>query len=581
MQRLDALSDARPLAEQDAQDSDALRVLVVDDDETNRIVLGVMLRKDGHTVYLAQDGQEAVSLYKEKRPDLVLMDIMMPVMDGYESAQSIKAAADCHFVPIIFLTALTDEQALAKCLEVGGDDFITKPVSRVILRAKLEAAARMRGLYGELERQQRDLSIIHERLHHEHKVAEEVFTKIVRSTGSMAANIRSELLPFAITNGDLMLVAQSQTGSQYVLLGDCTGHGLSAAIGAIPVTDIFYAMTRKGFGVREIVAEMNRKLHATLPTGQFLAACLMELDHHRGTIKIWNGGIPDMIRVAATNGEITLIPSRNLPLGIVANEEFDIDVEARHINHRDRIYLYSDGLIDARCETGEMFGQERLIKVMQANVERDGLFDEVRNSVADFRGGQPQEDDIALVEVLCDAGLLERNEVHRDDVCHNSRYELSVSLGSQVFRDFDPLYLINALINGVAALDSHRSYLYTILVELYTNALEHGILGLDCTLKKTAEGFSQYYTERERMLSELNEAWMRIDIECIVEDDGGELILQIEDSGNGFDVGALRNKICMDDYSDVSGRGVEMVRSLCRSLTYDLRGNFVRAVYAW
>ena len=74
---------------------------------------------------------------------------------------------------------------------------------------------------------------------------------------------------------------------------------------------------------------------------------------------------------------------------------------------------------------------------------------------------------------------------------------------------------------------------------------------------------------------------MRIDIECLGGVDGGELILQIEDSGNGFDATVMRKDIQADSYTDVSGRGMEMVRSLCKSLTYDLRGNFVRAVYVW
>lgn len=582
--RSNALSDSRSLSDQGARDnqnSHALRVLVVDDDETNRSVLDMMLRKDGHTVVLAQDGEEAVSLYNAELPDLVLMDIMMPVMDGYEATQSIKANAGNHFVPVIFLTALSDDQALAKCLEVGGDDFITKPVSRVLLRAKLAAVARMRRLYVELEQQQRDLSNMHERLRYEHEIAEEVFAKIVESAGEQAANIRSELLPFAIANGDLLMVAQGASGSQYILLGDCTGHGLSAAIGAIPVKDIFYAMTRKGFGIHEIVAEMNRKLHATLPTGQFLAACLLEWDHHSSVIKIWNGGMPDVIRVAESDGGIASIPSRNLPLGVVTDEELYIDIEVRQANHGDRVYLCSDGLIDARDTSGEMFGQERLMSLIRANRDRNYLFDEVRYAVTRFRGDQPQEDDITLVEVLCNAELLENIGVQDDDVRRNPRFGLSVNLGPQVFSDFDPLCLVNALINGMAALDSHRSYLYTIIVELYTNSLEHGILGLDCTLKKTPEGFSRYYGERERLLSELTEGWMRINIECFGGEYGGKLILQIEDSGNGFDSAVKHNDIHSDSYTGVSGRGIEMVRSLCKSLTYDLQGNFVRAVYVW
>ena len=87
-------------------DSIALSVLVVDDDETNRIVLESMLQRDGHTVYSAKDGREAVSLYEAKRPDLILMDVMMPIMDGYEATRRIKALAGNHFVPVDFSNRL-------------------------------------------------------------------------------------------------------------------------------------------------------------------------------------------------------------------------------------------------------------------------------------------------------------------------------------------------------------------------------------------------------------------------------------------------------------------------------------------
>jgi CheY-like chemotaxis protein len=558
-----------------------LSVLIVDDDETNRIVLEIMLRSDGHAVHMAKDGSEAVSLYESVQPGLILMDIMMPIMDGYEAARRIKAIAGCHFVPIIFLTALTDEPSLVKCLEVGGDDFLVKPVSRIILRAKLAAAARMHGLYQDLERQKRDLSVHHERLRYEHELAEQVFTKIIGSQGAKAANIKSELLPLAITNGDLLLGSRSSHGSQYVLLGDCTGHGLSAAIGAIPITDIFYAMTRKGFGIREIVVEMNRKLHATLPTGQFLAACMAEWDSKNGKIMIWNGGVPDAMIVSGKAGCCTRIPSRNIPLGIVGNDELNISIEVRQVDCGDRLYLYSDGLIEARDWEGKMFGQERLEGLINSNRDRSRLFYEIFNAVAAFRGNQPQDDDIALVEILCDESLLECGELSEGKQGHRPKYDFSMRLGPPALRDFDPLNLVNLLISAVPALNSHQSHLYTIIAELYTNALDHGVLGLDCTLKGTSEGFSKYYAERERILSGLAEGWIHVATECLWNDAGGELILQIEDSGKGFDSNVVQHDIRADSITRISGRGMELVHSLCKSLSYDLRGNYVRAVYAW
>jgi len=562
-------------------DCKALCVLIADDDETNRVVLESMLRRDGHEVYLAKHGEEAVSLYEAVRPDLVLMDIMMPLVDGYEATRRIKTITGNHFIHVIFLTALTDEPSLVKCLEVGGDDFIVKPVSGAILRAKLAAVARIHGLYGELERQQRDLSIHHERLSYEHGVAERIFAKVIGSARSEAANIRSEILPLAITNGDLLLAAQTPSGGQHVLLGDYTGHGLSAAIGAIPITDIFYAMTRKGFGIREIVAEMNRKLHATLPTGQFLAASLVEWLPRRGIAKIWNGGLPNVIVTADKERRVACIPSRNLPLGIVGDEEFKIEIDVRQISRRDRLYLYSDGLIDARDKEGRMFGQERLEKIVHGNVDRDRLFDEICEEAAIFRGSQPQDDDITIVEVLCDESLLVVDGLSAERHGRRPDYEFSVRLSAQILRNFDPLGMINGLINGIAALERHRSYLYTIIVELYANALEHGVLEMDCSLKKTPEGFARYYAERERLLAELAEGWIHVDIECFGDESSGELILQIEDSGEGFDVGAVSNEIRADTGIRIGGRGMELARSLCKSLSYDARGSYVRAVYSW
>jgi len=568
-------------ASRECADTITLSVLVVDDDETNRIVLESMLRRDGHAVYSAKDGKEAVSLYQTQRPDLILMDVMMPIMDGYEATRRIKALAGSHFTPVTFLTALTDESSLVKCLEVGGDDFLVKPVSRAVLRAKLAAAARIRELYMALERQQHDLSIHHERLRYEHEVAENIFTKVIESAKSEAANIRSEALPLAITNGDLILVAQTPSGGQHVLLGDYTGHGLSAAIGAIPVTEIFHAMTRKGFGLREIVSEMNRKLHATLPTGQYLAACMLEWNPRRGVVRGWNGGLPDVVIVSGQGRELARIPSRNIPLGIMADGEVKHAIDVRKINHGDRIYLYSDGLIEARNKEGVMFGEGRLEKIISINEDREQLFDELLEDLTQFRGERSQDDDITIVEVVCDETLLVGSEVSGESHGHQSDYRLSVRLGPQALMKYDPLFLVEDLIKGVGALECHRSELYTILAELYTNALEHGILELDSTLKDTPDGYADYYAERERKLSELVNGWMHVDIEYLGDPSVGELILQIEDSGKGFDFYSACEKARQEGIARANGRGLELVRSLCKDLSYDPQGNYVRAVYVW
>ena len=337
-----------------------LTILIVDDERTNCIILSAMLKKDGHTVLTAANGQEAVAVFEQHQPDMVLMDVMMPGMDGYEATRRIKTIAGERFVPVLFITAMTDEQDLAQCVACGGDDFLTKPYQYVILKAKIDALKRVRRLYTAVQEQKEALTSHNRRLQREYEVAEKLFTAIVHRGCLDVPSIKYMLSPMAIFNGDLLLAARQPAGGLHVLLGDFTGHGLPAAVGAIPVSDIFYSMTAKGFTISDIVAEINQKLKATLPTGVFCAACFLELDATYKTLAVWNGGIPDVLISRPGGGLPRRLQSRHLPLGVVDNLRLDCSIEMVGLASGERIYVYTDGVIEASNPHGALFGQQRL-----------------------------------------------------------------------------------------------------------------------------------------------------------------------------------------------------------------------------
>lgn len=126
-------------------------VLVVDDTATNRQILSVFLKKLGHVVDLAENGAQAVDLFAAKNYDVVIMDVMMPVMDGYEATRRIKELCGDRWVPVIFLSALDKDENLVTGLEAGGDDYLPKPVNFVVLEAKLRSFSRTIALRRELE----------------------------------------------------------------------------------------------------------------------------------------------------------------------------------------------------------------------------------------------------------------------------------------------------------------------------------------------------------------------------------------------------------------------------------------------
>jgi two-component system, HptB-dependent secretion and biofilm response regulator len=119
-----------------------MKVLAVDDNRTNLHILQVFLKKLGHQVIVAENGEEAVHRFQAESPDLVLLDIMMPVMDGFEAARRIKAMNRDRWTPVIFLSALNRDENLVEGLDAGADDYLTKPINFVVLEAKLRSMQR-------------------------------------------------------------------------------------------------------------------------------------------------------------------------------------------------------------------------------------------------------------------------------------------------------------------------------------------------------------------------------------------------------------------------------------------------------
>jgi len=119
-----------------------MKVLAVDDNRTNLHILQVFLKKLGHDVILAENGEEALRRFETQAPDLILLDIMMPVMDGFEAARRIKAMTRERWTPIIFLSALNRDENLVEGLDAGADDYLTKPINFVVLEAKLRSMQR-------------------------------------------------------------------------------------------------------------------------------------------------------------------------------------------------------------------------------------------------------------------------------------------------------------------------------------------------------------------------------------------------------------------------------------------------------
>jgi len=560
-----------------------MKILVVDDDRTNRVVLKGFLDKQNHHVILAENGKVAVEKFETEAPDLILMDMVMPVMDGLEATRIIKEKCSDHFVPIIFLTAMAEASNLAECIESGGDDYMSKPYNHVVLSAKIEALTRIRELYQTVHTQKQELAIYRENNEQSQQVAEKVFANITNRGDLDLSMINYSKNPAETFNGDIVLVARNPLSGLNILVGDFTGHGLAAAIGAMPVSDIFYGMSAKGFGIQKMLPELNMKLRQTLPLGRFLAAVLIQLDAKGRYLTVWNGGMPDVLVFEHNDWRVTkTIESTRLPLGVVDNVSLETETTHLELKKGDRVYIYSDGVIEQGNEQNEMFGMERLLSILNSQDINDNIVEKVKCAVDVYRKEKAQTDDVTLLELVIDPDALAKmqdEQMPEGLVYQATQWNFQLEFFPDTLQRIDPLPIIVQVITNVQGLASHRENLFVILSELFNNAFDHGLLELDSTLKIDANGFSIYYNERENRLKNLKHGYIRLNVSHRPLEIGGELVFRMEDSGKGFSVEKLNLNLATN--SGHSGRGIPLIKSLCNDLRFLGNGNTVEVVYQW
>lgn len=556
-------------------------ILIADDlrwkrDLMHSMVLSMLLKP-----VVATNGREAVELFEKEKPDLVLMDVLMPEMNGMEAAVEIKKLAGDRFLPIIFVSGADEPSAIEKAIDAGGDDFLQWPFPVEILSGKIKAFGRIARIHHQIQRLNEERDV-------EQEVAEQILSRAV-STANMA---RDEVSVFkrsaALFSGDIQLSAYRPNGDLNVLIGDFTGHGLASTIGALPLSETFKAMTAKGYEAGEILDQINQKLNRLLPVGKFLAAAMVTIDK-TGTARIWNGGIPDVLVFANKEVKHRVVSSQP-PLGILrqmAKPKFEL----LKLSAADQILMLSDGVLEAEGKQQELYGEERLLSVVQ-NATSDNLIEVLSNDLAAFMAGQRVRDDITLVSLAGNAARLREEPVVSPSANNQAsvqalssdfgeEWRWGIQLHDQHLQRVNPVALAMSYLREMSDPSFSFESVFTILTELYLNALDHGVLGLDSSIKATPDGFARYFQEREQRLSNLKGGSVSLNLMHIHGEHGGRLVIKVCDSGPGFDYlpHIMQDSGAPVVHDGLSGRGIQVVRNLCEKLEYSQNGACVEASF--
>lgn len=553
-------------------------VLVVDDHPQAQLLLTRFLKRMGYHVETAANGLEAVNAVSRVRPDIILMDLTMPVMGGFEATEQIRSAASERWIPIVFLSATPDSAALIRALERGADDYLVKPISYTVLRAKMRAVSRMLTMQRQLEDRNAKLAAYRAAEDEQNRMAQHVISRLTNHDALDESVLRHWTAPASFFSGDLVVSGYTPSGVLHVMLADGAGHGLAAALSALPVTQPFHRMTEKGYSLASIVEEMNEKIRRLLPVERFVAATLISIDFKEQVVEVWNGGNPPLAILDGNGRILHASASLHPPLGVAPDHLFRSTVDVYRYTEPCQLIACSDGLYETVGWRANAAGVQSLAELLGERAPDERL-DAIKAYFESVQEGHGSGDDATILMINCKPGEHTLPAaMHAVAPGKAGDWRFHVRLSSAQLRKVDVVPILHDMASHMVCGGARNAKLYLVLSELVSNALDHGVLALDSSVKLEPDGFQRYLAMRSDKLAALDEGTIEVAITTLEGHGRTRLRMEVTDSGAGFDF--ARVLMHTPDESAPFGRGIPLVKRLCESMEYRGRGNEVEVVFA-
>jgi sigma-B regulation protein RsbU (phosphoserine phosphatase) len=398
-------------------DSQSSRILVVDDEEMNRDMLSRRLRRKGYTVDCADGAAEADRRLEEASVDLVLLDIMMPGVDGFEYLEQLRKRSDSSQLPVIMATAKVGTEDIVRALKMGANDYVTKPLDFEIVMARVETQLRLKHT---TER----LAEAHRLLQYDLRMAARFQQSLLPSKDLTVPGCRFawHYQPCDALAGDFLDVVPLDPFRTAFYVLDVSGHGtaaalMSAAVGrTLSVTgdesSVVSSVVREGImggrridvvPPREVTARLNRQFLLDTRDGKYFTMAYVIIDTEAKEMTYTLAGHPPQIFVPSGRAS-ELMACDGVPIGLLSEDEIPEDSFQQvkvQISSGDRIYLYSDGLSESANAADEQFENARIRDVIDQSrsLSIDDTIAKILESIREFCGGKPFDDDMSMMAI--------------------------------------------------------------------------------------------------------------------------------------------------------------------------------------
>jgi sigma-B regulation protein RsbU (phosphoserine phosphatase) len=367
------------------------RILIVDDVKTNVDVLVQALRNE-YKLSVALDGLAALRSIEKTPPDLILLDIMMPGIDGYEVCRRLRAQEPTRELPVMFLSALEDVKNKAYGFEVGGNDYLTKPFEVLEIKARVRSLLKAKA-YADAVREAmaRDL-----------RIAREIQMGILPSdldaaTRGTGLDVHAVIEPARQVGGDLYEVLRVSDRRIVVALGDVSGKGIPAALFMAVAVTVLRTLARQIAEPDEILRRLNDELAEQNPRGMFVTLQCLVFDLEEQRVACAGAGHHQLAILSPGRPPRLACPSSGRAAGLMPLNP--VEREVLPLAPGDTFVLFSDGVSEAMNEAEDFYGEERLLAALasMSGATAAEIVTRVLADVRAFAAGAKQSDDITVL----------------------------------------------------------------------------------------------------------------------------------------------------------------------------------------
>lgn len=380
--------------------SEALRskILVVDDVELNRQLIASFLQQEGYeNIYFAVDGLDALEKVKIHHPDIIILDLIMPNMDGYQVCRELKCDEQYKDIPILVQTALSEAEERVKAFDAGATDLLTKPVVPIELQARVRVHLQNRFLL-------KDLQEYHKRIRQDLEVArnmQEALLPNPKDLQEISAQYGLQIVQQYESSdelgGDFWGMHRLDEHRVVLYITDFAGHGISAALNTFRLHSLI-AQAPDMSAPDKYLKNLNKQLYKLLPIEQYATMFYGVIDTQNDVLTYSAAASTAPILGHIGSGEITTLDSTGFLLGVSPDATYE--VHETPFKKDDILFLYSDAITESLDLTGKMVGDDGLSAIAKRCLARSKNAEDFFTrffKIYDARVPKPLADDLTAV----------------------------------------------------------------------------------------------------------------------------------------------------------------------------------------